>query len=168
MRSSGFCISPRRPFGTACAPPPLSAPIARKPHHFSFHDLLIVRTTKGLLEAGISVGRIRKVLASLKRQLPDDQMLSGVKIFADGHRVVVWDATGQWQPDSGQFLLDFDAADVNRLTKVRPLARPREKPRSLAQQWYERARNWNRIRRKKPAMLIKKPSRSIQPLSTRT
>ena len=115
------------------------APIARKPHHFSFHDLLIVRTTKGLLEAGISVGRIRKVLASLKRQLPDDQMLSGVKIFADGHRVVVWDSTGQWQPDSGQFLLDFDAADVNRLTKVRPLARPREKPRSLAQQWYERA-----------------------------
>jgi tetratricopeptide (TPR) repeat protein len=106
-----------------------------------FQDLLIIRTAKGLLDAGITVGRIRKVLISLKRQLPDDQALSHVKIYADGRRVVVWDATGQWQPDSGQFLLDFEAGEVKGPAKVRTLARQRAspRPRLTGQQWYERA-----------------------------
>ena len=88
---------------------------------FSFQDLLILRTANGLLESGIPVGRIRKVLASLKRQLPDDQALSHVKIYADGRHVVVWDDTGQWQPDSGQFLLNFEAEEVKRPAKIRTL-----------------------------------------------
>lgn len=117
-----------------------SPQMIRQPH-FTFQDLLILRTAKGLLDAGISAGRIRKVLASLKRQLPDDQVLSHMKIYADGRRVVVWDATGQWQPDSGQFLLDFDVEEVKRPAKVRTLARrgAASCARVTAQQWYERA-----------------------------
>jgi tetratricopeptide (TPR) repeat protein len=109
--------------------------------HFTFQDLLILRTAKGLLDAGITVGRVRKVLASLKRQLPDDQALSHVKIYADGRRVVVWDATGQWQPDSGQFLLNFDVNEMKRPAKVSTLARRgAAAPAHLtARQWYERA-----------------------------
>ena len=52
-----------------------SRQLPRQPH-FTFQDLLILRTAKGLLDAGITVGRIRKVLASLKWQLPDDHALS--------------------------------------------------------------------------------------------
>lgn len=113
----------------------------RRQPHFTFQDLLILRTAKGLLEAGISVGRVRKVLASLKRQLPDDQALSHVKIYADGRRVVVWDAAGQWQPDSGQFLLNFDVDEVKGSGKVRTFVRRGAAPRTrlTAQQWYERA-----------------------------
>jgi tetratricopeptide (TPR) repeat protein len=113
---------------------------SRQPR-FSFQDLLILRTANGLLEAGIPVSRIRKVLASLKRQLPDDQALSHVKIYADGRRVVVWDATGQWQPDSGQFLLNFDAKEVKRPANIRTLPGRRHAPqtRLTAHQWYERA-----------------------------
>ena len=113
---------------------------ARQPH-FSFQDLLILRTAKGLLDAGITVGRVRKVLASLKRQLPDDQALSHVKIYADGRRVVVWDATGQWQPDSGQFLLNFDANEMKRPAKVSTLSGRGAvaRTRLTARQWYERA-----------------------------
>jgi tetratricopeptide (TPR) repeat protein len=108
---------------------------------FSFQDLLMIRTANGLLQAGIPVGRIRKVLTSLKRQLPDDQALSHVRIYADGRRVVVWDATGQWQPDSGQFLLDFDAEEVKRPAKVKTFLGQRHvsRTRLTAQQWYERA-----------------------------
>ena len=95
---------------------------------FSFQDLLILRTANGLLESGIPVGRIRKVLASLKLQLPDDQALSHVKIYADGRRVVVWDDTGQWQPDSGQFLLNFEAEEVKRPAKIRTLKGQRMPP----------------------------------------
>jgi tetratricopeptide (TPR) repeat protein len=116
---------------------------SRKPRQrsFSFQDLLILRTAAGLLEAGISPGRVRKVLGSLKRQLPDDQALSHVKIYADGRRVVVWDGSGQWQPDSGQFLLNFEAGDVKRPAKVRALnpSRHPDSPRAIARQWFERA-----------------------------
>ena len=121
----------------ACYP---SRQTARQPH-FTFQDLLILRTAKGLLDAGITVGRVRKVLASLKRQLPDDQALSHVKIYADGRRVVVWDATGQWQPDSGQFLLNFDANEMKRPAKVSTLSRRGAvaRTRLTARQWYERA-----------------------------
>jgi tetratricopeptide (TPR) repeat protein len=120
-----------------------SYPSHRTPRQprFSFQDLIILRTAHGLLEAGIPVGHVRKVLASLKRQLPDDQALSHVKIYADGRRVVVWDATGQWQPDSGQFLLNFEAEEVKRPAKIRTLAGQRHASRTrlTAQQWYERA-----------------------------
>ena len=113
---------------------------ARQPR-YSFQDLLLLRTAHGLLNAGIPVARVRKILASLKRQLPDDQALSHVKIYADGRRVVVWDTTGQWQPDSGQFLLNFEAEEVKRPAKIRTLAGPHHAARArlTAQQWYERA-----------------------------
>jgi tetratricopeptide (TPR) repeat protein len=127
----------------ACLRATSSPSPSRKPrqHCFSFQDLLIIRTASGLLEAGISAGRVRKVLTSLKRQLPEGHVLAHVKIYADGRRVVVWDASGQWQPDSGQFLLNFEAAEVKRPAKIRTLNRSgRPTPlRSGAQQWYERA-----------------------------
>jgi len=112
-----------------------------RPPRFAFQDLLILGTAKGLLGAGITVGRVREVLTCLKRQLPDDQALSHVKIYADGRRVVVWDATGQWQPGSGQFLLNFDVDEMKRPAKVRTLARrgAASQTRLTARRWYERA-----------------------------
>lgn len=79
---------------------------------FAFQDLLLLRTTKALLDAPVPIGRIRRMLASLRRQLPEDEHLSQVTIYADGRRVVAWDGSARWQPDSGQFLFTFDAADV--------------------------------------------------------
>lgn len=79
---------------------------------WSFQDLLLLKTTRGLLEARVPPRRIRRMLASLRRQLPDDQALSSVSIYADGRRVIAWDGTARWQPDSGQFLFSFDARAV--------------------------------------------------------
>ncbi|MDR7544297.1 MAG: tetratricopeptide repeat protein [Armatimonadota bacterium] len=79
---------------------------------FGFEDLLLLRTTKNLLDARIPPGRIRRILASLRRQLPGDEHLQHVTIYADGRRIVAWDGHARWQPDSGQFLFNFDAADL--------------------------------------------------------
>jgi tetratricopeptide (TPR) repeat protein len=76
---------------------------------WSFQDLLLLKATRGLLEARVPPGRIRRMVASLRRQLPGDQALSSVSVYADGRRVVAWDGTARWQPDSGQFLFSFDA-----------------------------------------------------------
>jgi tetratricopeptide (TPR) repeat protein len=84
----------------------------KKSLRFTFQDLLLLKTAKTLLDSRIPVKRIARMLASLKRQLPDERHLTSVKIYADGHRVVAWDGRARWQPDSGQFLFNFDAKSV--------------------------------------------------------
>ena len=114
---------------------------SRGPRRFSFQDLLLLKTAKGLRDAGVPVSRIRRVLHSLKQQLPPDQLLSTVKIYADGRRVVVWDGQGRWQPDSGQFLLNFEAQSIapTRSLRTRPSHGRRTEPTLSAEQWLERA-----------------------------
>jgi tetratricopeptide (TPR) repeat protein len=79
---------------------------------FTFQQLLLLRTTRGLLEAGIPASRVRRVWSSLRRQLQGDLPLTSVRILADGTRAIAWDDTASWQPDSGQFLLDFEAEEI--------------------------------------------------------
>lgn len=79
---------------------------------FSFQELLLLRTTRGLLDAGIPPKRVRRVWSSLRRQLDADLPLTSVRILADGDRAVAWHGNAPWQPDSGQFLLHFDGADL--------------------------------------------------------
>ena len=78
-------------------------------YRFSFQDLLLLKTTKALLDSGIPARRVARLMDSLRRQLPDDTQLTRLAIHADGRRVIVWDGAARWEPDSGQFVLDFDA-----------------------------------------------------------
>jgi len=82
------------------------------PDDLTFQDLVLLRTTKGLLEAGVSPRRVRRIWSSLRRQLDADLPLSSIRVLADGDRAVAWDGNAMWQPDSGQFLLDFNADEV--------------------------------------------------------
>ena len=108
----------------------------RRPR-FGFQDLLLLRTTKGLLDARVPLKRIRQIIQSLKRQLPDGQQLSSVSIYADGRRVVVWDGTARWQPDCGQFLLNFDVRAIAEQVDL-PAPRASEPTPSLtAEQWFD-------------------------------
>jgi tetratricopeptide (TPR) repeat protein len=104
---------------------------------FTFQDLLLLKTAKTLLESRIPARRIARLLASLKRQLPDEQHLSSVKIYADGRRVVAWDGRARWQPDSGQFLFNFDAKSVASAAKS--LAPKPAKKTLSARHWFNLA-----------------------------
>lgn len=131
----------------SCARAALLAP-ARGPGgrlRWSFQDLLLLRTTRGLLEARVPARRIRRMLASLRRQLPDDQALSSVSIYADGRRAIAWDGTARWQPDSGQFLFSFDARAVGIPAGPSPAgpavaaAAPPAPPTRSAKEWFDLA-----------------------------
>jgi len=87
---------------------------------FTFQELLLLRTTRGLLDAGIPARRVRRVWSSLRRQLAADLPLTSVRILADGARAVAWDENASWQPDSGQFLLDFDAEELAARAEALP------------------------------------------------
>lgn len=116
----------------------LPLPLSRRPSHYTFQDLLLLKTTKSLFDARIPATRTRRMLASLKRQLPEGQPLYSVKIYADGRRIIVWDGTARWQPDSGQFLFDFDPQAIGMAV---PLRLPRKRPQNrTAQQWVDLAR----------------------------
>ncbi|MGB7947809.1 MAG: tetratricopeptide repeat protein [Candidatus Binatia bacterium] len=111
----------------------------KKTLQFTFQDLLFLKTAKGLLDSRVPAKRIVRMISSLKRQLPDDRHLSGLRIYADGRRVVAWDGKARWQPDSGQFLFNFDARSV-----VQEIKLPRERSRPVkeeltAEYWFNLA-----------------------------
>jgi len=108
---------------------------------FDFVDLVLLRTIRGLLERRVPTRQIGRVLDSLKRQI-GKRPLSRVSVFVDGERVVAWDGQSRWQPESGQFLFNFDAGQVvRRATQVARLPaseRPRL-PELTAEEWCELA-----------------------------
>ncbi len=110
-------------------------------YQFTFEDLLLLKTTRDLINSRVPVRRIRKMLGSLRRQLPDDQHLTSLTIYADGRRIVAWDGDARWQPDSGQFLFNFDAGDL--ADRAAPPASPQRRtaadPRLSADEWFHLA-----------------------------
>ena len=79
---------------------------------FGFQDLLLLRTTKGLLESGVPMRQIRRIWASLREQLSADLPLTSISISTDGEQVVASDGDARWRADSGQMLLDFEAKEI--------------------------------------------------------
>jgi tetratricopeptide (TPR) repeat protein len=79
---------------------------------FDFLDLVLLRTTRALLEQRVPLSRIGRALASLRRQL-GERPLTRLSVFKDGDRVVAWDGTRRWNPESGQLLFNFDATRLS-------------------------------------------------------
>jgi tetratricopeptide (TPR) repeat protein len=74
---------------------------------FSFQDLLLLRTAKGLVTERLPPRRVREALRQLRRRLPSGRPLTGVQLAADGRHVVVREGDSTWRADSGQVLLGF-------------------------------------------------------------
>jgi tetratricopeptide (TPR) repeat protein len=88
------------------------------PLSFGFQDLLLLRTTKGLIESGVPMRQIRRIWASLRDQLSAELPLTSISIHTDGEQVVASDGDTLWQPDSGQTLLNFDASEIAERAEV--------------------------------------------------
>ena len=86
----------------------------RGEYSFSFQDLMLLRTAKALLAARVPRRRVRLSLQNLRGQLPDGRAMTGVRISAQGHQVVVRDGGELWNPESGQALFDFEVAALAR------------------------------------------------------
>ncbi|HWM91107.1 MAG TPA: tetratricopeptide repeat protein [Thermoanaerobaculia bacterium] len=117
----------------------------RGEHRFSFQDLILLRTAKGLLAARVPHRRILLALRNLREQLPAGRPLTGVRISAQGHHVVVRDGREVWNPESGQAMLDFEVAELAR--GAASLERADERGRrkgaepeapEAVEDWYER------------------------------
>jgi tetratricopeptide (TPR) repeat protein len=114
---------------------------------FGFQDLVILRTAGELTAAKIPTRKIRRVLESVREQLPEGRSIAGVRIAADGERVVVRDGTALWNPESGQSLFDFSIDEIAEIAeKTKPIAlaavreaKARHEDDLDADAWYELA-----------------------------
>jgi tetratricopeptide (TPR) repeat protein len=109
---------------------------------FGFHDLIILRTAGELMAARIPQRKVRRVLERLRDQLPAGSSLTGVRITAEGERVVVRDGDTMWNPESGQSLFDFSVAELAQKSQpllMRNAAAARTNPEVSAEEWYELA-----------------------------
>jgi tetratricopeptide (TPR) repeat protein len=103
------------------------------PLSFAFQDLLLLRTTKGLLESGVPMRQIRRIWASLREQLAAELPLTSISIHTDGEEIVASDGDTRWRPDSGQMLLNFEASEIaERAEEVADSTRLRAVPRADA------------------------------------
>jgi len=114
---------------------------------FTFQDLVVLRTAHGLLLARVPPRHLRRAMSQLVRQLPADRPLSGVRIVADGRRVVVRQGRTAWHPESGQVLFSFAVDELTRSARRvlavgdkngRQSTKPASKPLAAAD-WFERA-----------------------------
>jgi tetratricopeptide (TPR) repeat protein len=110
-------------------------------YRFSFQDLILLRTAKGLTAARVPARRISSVLRRLRDKLPRGRSLSEVRVGSEGEMIVVRDASGAWNPESGQMVFNFAVADLAK--SAEPFARRgaeaarREDHSRSADEWYE-------------------------------
>jgi tetratricopeptide (TPR) repeat protein len=79
----------------------------RGEYRFTFQDVVLLRSAKGLLDANVSARRANKVLLKLQTEFKQVKSLAAVRIFADGNNVVVREDSQVWDVETGQGHLDF-------------------------------------------------------------
>jgi tetratricopeptide (TPR) repeat protein len=83
----------------------------RREYRFDFRDLVVLRMARGLADASLSQRRIAASLKRLRKQLPEQLPLTGLRIAAVGSDVVVFDGPSRWRADDGQYLLAFEVSE---------------------------------------------------------
>ncbi len=84
---------------------------ARREYLFSFRDLVVLRMAKVLSDAGVTSRRMSAALRQLRQQLPESLPITGLRIRAVGHDVIVEERGSQWRAEDGQYLLALDVTD---------------------------------------------------------
>lgn len=79
--------------------------------HYSFQDLIVLRTLGTLRAAKIPAQRINRTLREIRASLPGELPLSGLSITAIGDRIVVREGRALRESDTGQYTLALDVID---------------------------------------------------------
>jgi tetratricopeptide (TPR) repeat protein len=75
---------------------------------FTFQDLVLLRTARGLMERRVSRPRIARALEKLRKQYANcERPLSSLALQQEGDELVVGVGESRWNAETGQSLLDF-------------------------------------------------------------
>ena len=84
----------------------------RGEYRFTFQDVVLLRSAKGLLDADVSSRKAYRVLLKLQSELTQVKSLAAVRIFADGNNVMVREDNQVWDVETGQGHLDFTVREL--------------------------------------------------------
>ena len=90
-------------------------------YRFNFQDIVVLRTAKEMLGAGVPRSKINQSLFKLRSQLPTNRPLTALRISGDRGAVVIRDEDKIYNPESGQQHFDFSVSEL--AGEVAPLAR---------------------------------------------
>jgi tetratricopeptide (TPR) repeat protein len=76
--------------------------------HYSFHDLVVLRTASALRAARISSQRINRTLHKLRSALPAGSALNSLSLTALGNRIAIREGQTLRESDSGQYALELE------------------------------------------------------------
>jgi|ERR1700733_751778 len=80
----------------------------RRRLQFSFQDILLLKTASRLIAASIPRRKVTRAVAALRRRLPSELPLAGLRISAVGNRIAVQSIGHTWDAESGQGMFAFD------------------------------------------------------------
>jgi tetratricopeptide (TPR) repeat protein len=96
--------------------------------HYSFPDLIMLRTASALRAAKIPAQRINRTLHMLRAALPAGAALSNLSITALGNQIAIREGKLLWESDTGQYALALDIGEeqgaLHTFTRDTPPADP--------------------------------------------
>lgn len=96
--------------------------------HYSFHDLVVLRTASALRSAKISSQRINKTLQELRSALPEGSALNKISLTALGNRIAIREGQSLRESDSGQYALALEIVEekgrLHVITRQDPASEP--------------------------------------------
>ena len=108
---------------------------------YGFRELVALRTLAGLRRNRVAPVQIRRALTALAKKLRHiKDPLTQLKLYADGKRIRVELEGRAMEAESGQLLLNFDPAELNRLLEFRsrPDVQTERDRRAEAERWFQR------------------------------
>ena len=75
--------------------------------HYSFQDLLMLRTASALRSANISAHRINRTLQTFRATLPTGAASNKRSLSALGNQIAIREGKMLWESDSGQYVLEL-------------------------------------------------------------
>jgi tetratricopeptide (TPR) repeat protein len=94
-------------------------------YRFSFQDIIILRTARELIAAGIGKSRVNRALFRLKTRLLQSKSLTSVRISGGDGEVMVRDGNQLFSAETGQLQFNFTVSEL--AGDVAPLARKAKK-----------------------------------------
>jgi tetratricopeptide (TPR) repeat protein len=79
--------------------------------HYSFQDLLMLRTASALRSANISATKINRTLQTLRATLPSGAALNQRSLTALGNQIAIREGKMLWESESGQYALALDIGE---------------------------------------------------------
>jgi tetratricopeptide (TPR) repeat protein len=107
--------------------------------HYSFQDLLMLRTASALRSANISAHRINRTLETFRATLPADAALNNRSLTALGDQIAIREGKMLWESESGQYVLALDIGEAKGGLHVIASPAAAVPPASSAGELYARA-----------------------------